>query len=228
MDIPRSTFDNLDPQKRGRVLEESLHEFAEHGYHQASVNRIVGRLGIAKGSLFQYFGTKEGLFRHLFARALDEIKTPLKAIRDADSAEPFPVRLRRVFVAGAAFARSHPLIWRVYRRMVTQDDFPLRALLLSQVRDGALTYFRELVEGGQARGELRPDVDPQAASFLIEAALDRALTAQDSPLLDAGFGLSHDDETTRQARLSVLADILSQGLLLAPRGYSDDNRNINN
>lgn len=219
MTSPRATFDNLDPQKRGRVLEESLLEFAEHGYHQASVNRIVGRLGIAKGSLFQYFGSKEGLFRHLFSRALEELKAPLKAIRDADSGEPFPVRLRRVFVAGAAFARSHPLIWRVYRRMVTQDDFPMRALLLSQVRDEALTYFRELVEGGQARGELRPGTDPQAAAFLIEAALDRALTAQDSPLLDAGFGLSNDDENTRQQCLAALAGILSQGLL-APTDIS--------
>jgi len=214
MDTPRPTFDNLDPQKRGRVLEESLQEFAEHGYHQASVNRIVGRLGIAKGSLFQYFGSKEGLFRHLFSRAVDEIKAPLKAIRDADSTEPFALRLRRVFLAGAAFARSHPLIWRVYRRMVTQDDFPLRGPLLSQVRSEALTYFRELVEGGQARGEVRPEIDPQAAAFLIEAALDRALTAQDSPLLDAGFGLSQDDDETRQNRLAALADILSQGLLV--------------
>jgi AcrR family transcriptional regulator len=215
MTSPRATFDNLDPQKQGRVLEESMLEFAEHGYHQASVNRIVGRLGIAKGSLFQYFGSKEGLFRHLFARALEELKAPLKAIRDADSGEPFPVRLRRVFVAGAAFARSHPLIWRVYRRMVAQDDFPMRALLLSQVRDEALTYFRELVQGGQARGELRPDAEPQAAAFLIEAALDRALTAQDSALLDAGFGLSSGDETTRQQRLAALADLLSQALLAA-------------
>ncbi len=211
---PRSTFDNLDPQKRGRVLEESLLEFAEHGYHQASVNRIVGRLGIAKGSLFQYFGNKEGLFRHLFSRALEEIKAPLKAIRDADGDEPLPERLRRVFVAGAAFARSHPLIWRVYRRMVTQDDFPLRATLLAKVREEALTYFLELVQGGQRRGEVRADLDPQAAAFLIEATLDRALTAQDSPLLDAGFGLSHADETTRQRGLSALADILSQGLMV--------------
>lgn len=211
-DTPRQTFDNLDPHKRGRVLEESLAEFAEHGYHQASVNRIVGRLGIAKGSLFQYFGSKEGLFRHLFSRALDEIKTPLKAIRDADTGEAFPARLCRVFVEGAAFARAHPLIWRVYRRMVTQDDFPLRAMLLSQVRGEALTYFRELVEGGQARGEIRPEVDPLAAAFLIEAVLDRALTAQDSALLDAGYGLSLDDETTRQDRLAALADILSRGL----------------
>jgi len=227
MESPRSTFDNLDPAKRGRVLDESLREFAEHGYHQASVNRIVGRLGIAKGSLFQYFGSKEGLFRRLFSLALDEIKAPLKAIRDATDAESFPERLRRVFIAGAAFARSHPLIWRVYRRMTTQDDFPLRETLLVKVREEALTYFRELVEGGQTRGEVRPDVDPAAAAFLIESALDRALTAQDSPLLDAGFGLADADETTRHGALAALADLLCQGLAAQPKKGDDADADAN-
>jgi AcrR family transcriptional regulator len=219
MDTPRATFENLAPHKQDRVLEESLREFAEHGYHQASVNRIVARLGIAKGSLFQYFGSKEGLFRHLFSRALSELKAPLKAIRDADAGQPFPERLRRVFLAGADFAREHPLIWRVYRRMAAQDDSPLRAPLLAKVREEAQTYFRELVEGGQARGEVDAEVDPVAAAFLIEAALNRALTAQDSPLLDAGFGLCGDDETKRRRGLAALADILSRGLRAqAPKG----------
>jgi AcrR family transcriptional regulator len=212
MDSPSPTFENLAQEKRERVLAESLSEFAEHGYHLASINRIAARLAIAKGSLFQYFGSKEGLFRHLFARSLDELKSPLKAIRDADGAEPFDERLRRAFVAGAAFARAHPLIWRVYRRMVAQEDFPLRATLLGQVRTEALTYFQELVEGGIRRGEIRPEVDPRAAAFIIEAVLDRALAAQDSPILDAGLGLSGDDQTIRTQRLDALAELVCRGL----------------
>ena len=169
---PRPTFDNLDPQKRQRVLEESLREFAEKGYHQASINCIAGRLSIAKGSFFQYFGSKEGLFRHLFARAVDEIKAPLKTIRDADSAEPFALRLRRVFVTGAAFARAHPLIWRVYRRMVTQDDFPLRELLLSQVRAEALDEHLMLRAhaGHFCAGEML-DWEAPTGGYLLTAAL---------------------------------------------------------
>ena len=214
--IPSQTFANLAPEKRARVLDESLREFAEHGYHQASINRIAARLTIAKGSFFQYFGSKEGLFRHLFGRALEDIKAPLKAIRDGDAAEPFAARLRRVFVTGAAFAREHPLIWRVYRRMLTQDDFPLREVLLAQVRGEALTYFQELVEGAQQRGEVRPEADPHAAAFLIEAALDRALSAQESPLLDAGLGLSGADDAVRQKRLTELAELVCRGLAQHP------------
>lgn len=212
MEGSRPVFDNLPGDKRARVLDESLAEFAEHGYAQASVNRIVGRLGIAKGSLFQYFGSKEGLFRHLFTKAVEEIKAPLKAIRDADRDLPLGARLRRVFLAGADFARSHPLIWRVYRRMTAQEDFPFRAPLLSQLRSEALDYFRELVEAAQERGEARRELDAVAAAFLIEAALERALAAQDSALLDAGFGLASPDETLRRERLCALADMLSQGL----------------
>jgi len=210
MDSPRSTFDNLDPQKQRRVLDESLREFAERGYHQASINRIVGRLDIAKGSLFQYFGSKEGLFRHLFRRAVDEIKAPLRAIRDADSSEAFPDRLKRVFAASAAFAQAHPFLWGIYRHLLAQEDFPLRATLLAQVRAEALTFFRELIELGQAQGSVRADLDPAIAAFVIEATLDRALTAQDSPALDAGLGLS-SDPGTRQARLDALAEALCQG-----------------
>jgi TetR/AcrR family transcriptional regulator len=221
---PRSTFDNLDPHKQQRVLDESLREFAEHGYHQASINRIVSRLDIAKGSLFQYFGSKEGLFRHLFRRAMDEIKAPLRAIRDgndvgdAKDAGGFPARLKRVFNASAAFAAGHPFLWGIYKRMLTQEDFPLRARLLSEVRAEALTFFRELIELGQERGEVRTDLDPAVAAFVIEATLDRALTAQDSPLLDAGLGLAASDPATRQARLDAIADALCRGfsILSAP------------
>jgi AcrR family transcriptional regulator len=211
---PGSTFDNLDPQKQRRVLDESLREFAERGYHQASINRIVGRLDIAKGSLFQYFGSKEGLFRHLFRKAVDEIKAPLRAIRDAEGAGSFPDRLKRVFSASSAFAQAHPFLWGIYRRMLTQEDFPLRATLLTEVRAEALTFFRELIELGQQQGEVRADLDPALAAFVIEAALDRALTAQDSPVLDAGLGFSADHDT-RQARLDALAEALCLGFSLS-------------
>ena len=219
---PGSTFNNLDPQKQRRVLDESLREFAERGYHQASINRIVARLDIAKGSLFQYFGSKEGLFKHLFRRAVEEIKAPLRAIRDADSAEAFPQRLRRVFAASAAFAQAHPFLWGIYRRMLTQEDFPLRATLLSEVRAEALCFFRELIELGQAQGSVRADLDPATAAFVIEATLDRALTAQDSPVLDAGLGLS-SDPLTRQACLDALADALCQGFSASAAHKGDCN-----
>ena len=52
------TFQNLPPHKQQRVLDEALSEFARRGYARASLNALVRRLGIAKGSIFQYFRTR--------------------------------------------------------------------------------------------------------------------------------------------------------------------------
>ena len=67
--MPKTTFVNLDPSKRERFLDEALDEFAGHPYDQASITAIVKRLGIAKGSVYQYFDGKLDLFGHLLELA---------------------------------------------------------------------------------------------------------------------------------------------------------------
>ncbi len=46
-----NTFRQLPPDKRERVLDAALAEFADQGYQAASLNRLVAQAGIAKGSL---------------------------------------------------------------------------------------------------------------------------------------------------------------------------------
>ena len=55
-------LDALPENKRERILQASLDEFAEHGYLNASTNRIVRAAGISKGLLFHYFESKKKLF----------------------------------------------------------------------------------------------------------------------------------------------------------------------
>jgi AcrR family transcriptional regulator len=55
-------LDRLPDDKRQRILDAAIREFAENGYEKASTNNIVKEAGIAKGLLFHYFGSKKGLF----------------------------------------------------------------------------------------------------------------------------------------------------------------------
>jgi AcrR family transcriptional regulator len=45
--------------KRSRIIEAATQHFADHGYHAARVGDIAIALGIAKGSIFQHFGSKD-------------------------------------------------------------------------------------------------------------------------------------------------------------------------
>src|SRR5262250_3092380 len=56
--------------KRARIVEAATQYFAERGYHDARVGDIAASLGIAKGSIFQHFGSKDGLFFEVYKKAV--------------------------------------------------------------------------------------------------------------------------------------------------------------
>lgn len=56
--------------KRSRIIDAATQHFAEHGYHAARVGDIAIALGIAKGSIFQHFGSKDGLFFEVYKRSV--------------------------------------------------------------------------------------------------------------------------------------------------------------
>ena len=56
--------------KRARIVEVAMRHFARQGYEAARVSDIAEELGIAKGSIFQHFGSKDGLFFEVYKRAV--------------------------------------------------------------------------------------------------------------------------------------------------------------
>lgn len=208
----QNTFENLPDDKRERVLAEATREFAEHGYHQASVNRIVGRLSIAKGSLFKYFGNKQGLFEYLFGHAVAEFKKPLKHIRDTTSDKDFFERIELSLLAGVEFIDAHPHIYRIYLKMLFQENFPLRETFLTKVRQGSAKYLRPLVAEAIASGQLRHDIDPDVAVFHLDSVMDRFLQSYAVPHLDGDMGLHQASPETIQTHAREVTDFLRRGL----------------
>lgn len=67
--MPSTTFQKISPRKRDLFIQVSLQEFATHDYEQASISEIVRVLGIAKGSVYQYFENKWDLYQFLVEEA---------------------------------------------------------------------------------------------------------------------------------------------------------------
>lgn len=86
--ILNPAFDNLDEEKKKRIINACLEEFAENGYDKASTNTIVSKAGISKGLLFHYFGNKKNLYlylldmtiKHFIERFYEEDTQPSKDI----------------------------------------------------------------------------------------------------------------------------------------------------
>jgi len=64
------------------IVEAAMRSFAEHGYQGAKVEDIAVDLGIAKGSVFQHFGSKAGLFFAAYQEATRSLPAWLDAPED--------------------------------------------------------------------------------------------------------------------------------------------------
>jgi AcrR family transcriptional regulator len=90
-------FLNLDSEKRDRILNAAMEEFAHKGYKNASTNEIVVSAGIAKGLLFHYFKNKKQLFLFLFDYSVELITNEIYEKCSLDEPDIF-LRLRQIML----------------------------------------------------------------------------------------------------------------------------------
>jgi len=208
-----ATFRHLPPDKQERVLAAALAEFADQGYQAASLNRMVAQAGIAKGSLYQYFPNKEGIFHYIFQYALKLVRRTLTAVKEETLEENFFVRLEKSLMAGVAFSREHPRVFSLYLKIQFDKNVPFRGEFLAAVRRHAGEYFASLVRQAQRRGELRPGIPRDAVLFLLDAVFDRFLQAAAVPALDVALGLHQAPEAAIHQHIRELIGLLKEGLM---------------
>jgi TetR/AcrR family transcriptional regulator len=211
-EMVRTTFLNLPEAKQARIIEAALAEFADKGYPQASLNVIVARSGIAKGSLYQYFTDKTGIFLYIFDFAISLVRRILVQVKESTREEDFFTRLEKSLLAGVAFIRQHPKIYGIYLKILFDQQVPQRQELLQRVRQFAAEYLQSLLRQGLARGELRPNLQLATTTFFLDALLDRFLQAVSVPALDVTLRLDQAGEDDVSRRVRELMDIIRQGL----------------
>lgn len=72
--MPKQTFQNLPEDKKKKILEAAKNEFSRVSVTEASINNIVTRANIARGSFYQYFESKEDLLLFMVNEASEEVK----------------------------------------------------------------------------------------------------------------------------------------------------------
>lgn len=163
--MPKPTFFNLPADKRQRIITEAVAEFRDHSYQQASINRIVERTGIAKGSFYQYFTDKQDLFFHIMDLiGQEKMKYIEPALLNPQETSFFAI-IREIYRSGIEFALNHPDYLAIGNRMMR--DPAVTAMLLEHFGDTGLSVYRDLIRAGKARGELRATLDEDLAGRML-------------------------------------------------------------
>jgi AcrR family transcriptional regulator len=94
------------------MLEVAAREFAAHGYHATSMDRIATTAGVSKPMLYSYFGSKEGLFAAVAEAAAARLRQRLRAVVEVPGRSPDD-RLWAGFLEVFEFVDQHRDGWRV-------------------------------------------------------------------------------------------------------------------
>ena len=202
-----AAFLRLPPEKRKRIVDAAIAEFAEHGYKGASMNALVKRAGISKGAIFKYFRSKKGLFAFVYNTALQHVKGYLRAVRDGSTDEDFFVRLEKVMLGGILFIQGNESLSRIYYRIAYTDDSPYKNEILEELHGESIRFLSALIENGVDRGEIRPDIDVETGAFILQGILDRFLQLQLHPISNGVFsnsGQAKDDPSLRVAQIAAI------------------------
>jgi AcrR family transcriptional regulator len=205
---PRPRSEN----KRARIIDAAMRHFAEQGYHAARVADIASALGIAKGSIFQHFGSKDGLFFEVYKKAVRSFPRYLDA--------PGEVREKGFFAVLRYWLAST-------EHLIHEDWIPYRVSLLGNYGTD-LTLKREInrfllaedpygtvpfVRFGIERGELRADLDQEMIVSILDWTMERFQDALLTEELDPGlFRRQGDPSEKKEARIAQFLNVLSRAI----------------
>jgi AcrR family transcriptional regulator len=204
--------------KRARILEAAMRQFAERGYHATRIEDIATELSIAKGSVFQHFGSKEGLFLAGYQQAVSSFPSYLAAPPE--------------IVAKGFFATLCYWLERT-DRLVRENWIPYRMALLGnygtdlKVRNEINRFLRDhdpygtaaFVRTGVERGDLRKDIDETMIVSMVEWTVERFQDALLTEELDPGLFSRQGNRPEKTAgRIAQFLELLQGAIGSRPAG----------
>jgi AcrR family transcriptional regulator len=170
--MPRVTVENKLANRR-RLLEAAAEEFAAKGLDGANINEISLAAGLAKGTVYNHFASKEALFLAVVEEAC-ELAAAGSSTAPADAATR--ERLRAALASDVEWARTH----EPFARVLVREVLSANPQFYPRVLEAAAPFIsrvREILADGVARGEIRSDLAPAELALVFVGFGDLALVA---------------------------------------------------
>ena len=133
------------------ILDAAAIEFGERGFHDASISAITRRAGVALGSFYTYFDSKDAVFRALVRDLSDQVRDhvgpAVRAAPDGIAAE------REGLAEFIGFVRAHKEIYRIIDEAEFVDPDSFRHHYTTTAN-----RIAQRLHAAAARGEVRADV----------------------------------------------------------------------
>ena len=195
-----------NPEKRVRILDAALKVFATRGFYNAKVSEVAREAGVADGTIYLYFESKDALLIALFedrmqriiARANDELARSEGSVLD---------KIRQAIALHLSLVVDDPDLAEFITVELRQSGKFIKEYDNPKVTE-YLRIFRDLILAGQEQGLIRRTVDARLVVRAIFGALDELLLT---------LSLTHRNRSVDiNATVDGLCDIFFDGIRARP------------
>ena len=153
-------------ERRQEILAAMLAMAGEEGAEQVTTRALAARLGLSEPALYRHFpGGKTEMWRALAGFVGEHMQEAWR--RALSTVEGAPAQLRALITAQLGLMSSLPALPAIlFTRALHRDNTALRAGI-AEVAGRFHARLEQIVTEGQRRGELRPDINPDAAAWLL-------------------------------------------------------------
>ncbi len=163
-----------DPGKPQQIVDAAVRVFARHGYYQSRVSDIAREAGIASGTIYLYFKTKDEILVTLFREKMAEwvafVRREIAGETDAIA------KLRRLVALHFRVLENDPALAEVVQVELRQGQKFFRGASAHEV-SAYFTLIGSILEEGIAAGQIRGDVPVKLATKMLFGAMDQLATS---------------------------------------------------
>jgi AcrR family transcriptional regulator len=182
--MPKPTFLKLANAKRKSFLHEAYKEFAIHSFEAASITNLVKSLGIAKGSVYQYFDDKEDLYNFLITDA-DRQLILLTEKACVYNGEHFYDWYTKLLMVEVKFLLSFPQYALLFQKLTAQSS-PNQKRLAKSIEEQKLSRISAQLPASLYDSEINQLLLVRTPSIIFEMLTKdidlHSLIQEDSPV----------------------------------------------
>src|SRR6266702_6202533 len=169
----RGSSRNVLPGKREAILRAAIRVFARHGYFNSKVAHIARAAGVADGTVYLYFKSKEEILHSIFDQNMAEaIAADRKLIENLDDPREKLRRIALLHLERLGADRDLAVVFQVELRGSTKFMEEFSAAGFAEY----LSLIRTTLEEGQRAGVFRKDLNAKVMAKILFGALDEMAT----------------------------------------------------
>jgi len=163
-----------DPGKPQQIIDAAIRVFARTGYFNSRVSDIAREAGIASGTIYLYFKTKDEILVTLFR---DKMAEWVEFVRGQIATEGDPVaKLRRLVALHFSVLEANPELAEVVQVELRQGHKFFRGASAHEV-SAYFALIGSVLDEGIISGQIRGDVPVKLATKMLFGAMDQVATS---------------------------------------------------